>query len=86
MPKQNVSANTKKRRVTFAKKLEVRDLMEEVATRALAASSISKVKKKMKGILKKSSYKKKKESRKDDSIKKKSVRYLSDQQVQKGCM
>lgn len=80
MPKQNVSVSTKRRRVTFAKKLEVKDLMEEVATRALAASSlIPKVKKKMKGILKKSSYKKKKKATKDVSSKKKSVRYVHDQ-------
>jgi len=79
MPKQNVSANTKRRRVTFAKKVEVRDLMEEVATRALAASSLEqKVKRKMKGILKKTSYKKKKKAKKDDSSKKKSVRYVLD--------
>lgn len=80
MPKQNVSANIKRRRVTFAKKLEVRDLMEEVATRAFAQSSLkAKVKKKMKGILKKTSYKKKKEATKDVSSKKKSVRYVLDQ-------
>jgi len=58
----------------------MRDLMEEVATRALAASSlVPKVKQKLKGILKKSSYKKKKKATKDVSSKKKSVRYVLDQ-------
>tara|TARA_B100000902_G_C26427904_1_gene490103 strand:+ start:239 stop:481 length:243 start_codon:yes stop_codon:yes gene_type:complete len=80
MPKQNVSVNTKRRRVTFAKKISTKLLIEEVATRALAASSlIPKVKKKLKGILKKSSYKKKKKATKDVSSKKKSVRYVLDQ-------
>ena len=79
MPKQSVSANIKRRRVTFAKKINTKLLIEEVATRALAASSLkTKVKKKLKGILKKTSYKKKKELKKDDTAKKKSVRYLPD--------
>jgi DNA primase catalytic subunit len=80
MPKQNVSANTKRRRVTFAKKISRKLLIEEVATRALAASSLTpQVKKTLKGILKKSSYKKKKKATKDVSSKKKSVRYVLDQ-------
>ena len=80
MPKQNVSANTKRRRVTFAEKISRKALMTEVATRAFGASSLNvKVKKKLKGILKKSSYKKKTTATKDVSSKKKSVRYVLDQ-------
>ena len=76
MPKQNVSFRTKRKRVTFAKKLEVSDLMEDIATRALARSSLEV--KKVKGILKKSSYKKKSRLKKDVPSKKKSVRYVLD--------
>ena len=80
MPKQNVSVGIKRRRVTFAKKISTTALMEEVATRALAASSLEeKVKKNRKGILKKSSYKKKNKATKDVSGNKKSVRYICDQ-------
>lgn len=80
MPKQNVSANTKRRKVTFAKKISTEALMAEAATRAFGASSLNvKVKKKLKGILKKSSYKKKTKTTKDVSGKKKSVRYVLDQ-------
>lgn len=80
MPKQNAFAPTKKKRVTFAKKIITKLLMEEVATRALAESSLGVVvKKKMKGILKKSSYKKKQKLDKDVTSKQKSVRYVFDQ-------
>ena len=80
MPKQNAFAPTKKKSVTFAKKISTKQLMEEVATRALAESSLSVVvKKKMKGILKKSSYKNKKIMSKDVTNKQKSVRYVCNQ-------
>lgn len=73
MPKQNASAIIRKKRVTFAPKRSRGVLMVEAATRALAATTLSK--RKLKGILKKSSYKKVSKSKKNVSYSKKSVRY-----------
>lgn len=74
MPKQNASAPTKKKRVTFSKKnMEVR--MEDIATRALENSHLVARTKEIRGILKKSSYKKKKKTIKNESNSKKRVRY-----------
>jgi hypothetical protein len=79
MPKQNVSANTRRRRVTFAKKISTEALMTELASRAFGASFLNpKVKRKLKGILKKSSYKNKTVSKKHAAVEKKSVRYVLD--------
>tara|TARA_B100000902_G_scaffold220954_1_gene209836 strand:+ start:5463 stop:5705 length:243 start_codon:yes stop_codon:yes gene_type:complete len=74
MPKQNASAATKRKRVTFSKKnVELR--MEDIATRALANSHLVARPKQIRGILKKSSYKGKKKARKNESNSKKRVRY-----------
>ena len=74
MPKQNASAATKRRRVTFAKK-NVELCIENIATRALANSHLVARPKQIRGILKKSSYKKKKKTIKHESNSKKRVRY-----------
>lgn len=74
MPKQNASAATKRKRVTFSKK-KVELCIEDIATRALANSHLVARPKQIRGILKKSSYKGKKKTTKHESNSKKRVRY-----------
>lgn len=71
MPKQNALSRTKKRKVTFAKKPVSTLYEEDIVSRALASSHIGG--KRIKSILKKSSYKKENKSLKNVQNKKKSV-------------
>lgn len=60
MPKQSALSRTKKRKVTFAKKTNSTLCEEDIVCRALASSNIGG--KRIKSILKKSSYKKEKKT------------------------